>query len=335
MKFTAALTLEGSPHMRSGATASAIMWQVNLALVPALGWGIWSFGISALGLVLVTVTASVATEWLITKWQGKSPCISDGSVVLTGLLLAMCLPPALPYWMAVCGAVFAVGIGKHAFGGLGQNVFNPALVGRAMLQAAFPSALTTWTMPFQLDRFTQFHQASMTRPLASAIVDGVSSATPLGAMKFDGVTTDAMQLLVGSVSGSLGETSSWLIVVGGIYLALRHMLNWRIPVSILLVVALLTTVFHIWQPDSYPTAGFMVGSGGLMLGAWFMATDMVTSPVTANGVWLFGAIIACLVVAIRFWGGLPEGVMYAILLANAMVPLIDRFTQPRVFGRRS
>lgn len=329
------LALEGSPHVRSGASTANIMWQVNGALLPAVGWGIWSFGLSALGLVGVTVAAAVTTEWLITRKRDLPGGIGDGSVVLTGLLLAMCLPPSLPYWMAVCGAVFAVAIGKHAFGGLGQNVFNPALVGRAMLQAAFPSALTSWTPPFDANRFQCFYDGSLAWPLASPVVDGVSSATPLGALKFDGVSTQFSDLLTGSVAGSLGETSAVLIVLGGLYLAARHMLNWRIPLSILVSVGLITTLFHLWQPQSYPDAGFMLGSGGLMLGAWFMATDMVTSPITAKGAWLFGALIAVLVVAIRFWGGLPEGVMYAILLANATVPLIDRYTQPKVFGGRS
>jgi electron transport complex protein RnfD len=203
------------------------------------------------------------------------------------------------------------------FGGLGQNVFNPALLGRAFLQAAFPMALTTWPEPGQGPGLLG--------------VDAVTGATPLGLMKFEAVGTPIGELLVGGTGGSLGETSALLILLGGAYLAYKSYLNWRIPVSILAVVALLSSALHAIDP-AFPGAPFMLFSGGLMLGAVYMATDMVTSPVTNRGAWVFGAGIGALVVLIRLWGGLPEGVMYAILLMNALVPFIDRATRPRVFG---
>jgi Na+-translocating ferredoxin:NAD+ oxidoreductase subunit D len=212
---------------------------------------------------------------------------------------------------AVCGA-FGIGFGKLIFGGLCHNVFNPALLGRAFLMAAFPAALTTWPSPRG--------------------VDAVTAATPLGLMKFEGESTATLPLLLGDTGGSLGETAGLLILLCGAYLAWKRYLDWRIPLSIFATVALFATVLHGIDPARYPDALFMLFSGGLMLGAVYMATDMVTSPVTRAGAWIFGIGIGLLVVLIRVWGGLPEGVMYAILFMNALVPFINRATRPRVFG---
>jgi electron transport complex protein RnfD len=235
--------------------------------------------------------------------------------------------------MAFTGGAFAIGFGKLIFGGLGQNVFNPALLGRAFLQAAFPAALTTW--PAVGGSWWQLRGDNLALPLMGPDVDAITGATPLGLMKFEGQGTPVTDLFMGDVGGSLGETSALLILLGGAYLAYKHYLNWRIPVSVFLVVGALSGVLHAFDPARFPGAPFMLASGGLMLGAVYMATDMVTSPVTHRGAWLFGAGIGMLVVVIRLWGGLPEGVMYAILLMNAMVPFIDRVTQPRVFGTGS
>jgi electron transport complex protein RnfD len=255
--------------------------------------------------------------------------LADGSAAITGLVLGLTLPAGLPLWMAALGGAFGIGFGKLLFGGLGQNVFNPALLGRAFLQAAFPGALTTWPAPGQ--DWGQLAGDNFALPLFSPGVDAVTGATPLGLMKFEGVSTPVADLLVGSTGGSLGETSAVLILLGGAYLAYKNYLNWRIPVSILAVVAILSSAMNAIDP-AFPGAPFMLLSGGLMLGAVYMATDMVTSPVSNAGAWLFGAGIGALVVLIRLWGGLPEGVMYAILLMNACVPFIDRATRPRVFG---
>ncbi|HZD04225.1 MAG TPA: RnfABCDGE type electron transport complex subunit D, partial [Longimicrobiales bacterium] len=256
--------------------------------------------------------------------------LRDGSAVITGLLLGLTLPPGLPLWMAFVGGAFAIGFGKLIFGGLGQNVFNPALLGRAFLQAAFPEALTTWSAVG--GSWWQLRGDNFALPLMIPRVDAVTGATPLGLMKFDGQGTPVTDLFMGHVSGSLGETSALLILLGGAWLAYKNYLNWRIPVSVFLVVGALSSVLHAFDPARFPGAPFMLFSGGLMLGAVFMATDMVTSPVSNRGAWLFGAGIGSLVVVIRIWGGLPEGVMYSILLMNALVPFIDRATQPRVFG---
>jgi electron transport complex protein RnfD len=216
-------------------------------------------------------------------------------------------------------------------GGLGQNVFNPALLGRAFLQAAFPTAITTWPVVGSGD--LALRGDTFAFPLMSAAeTDAITAATPLGQMKFEGIPTEIGDLVIGTTGGSLGETSAVLILAGGAYLAIKNYLDWRIPVSIFGTVALLSGVLHWIGPDRYPDPLFMLFSGGLVLGAVYMATDPVTSPVTNGGAWIFGAGIGLLVVLIRVWGGLPEGVMYAILLMNAMVPFISRATQPRVFG---
>jgi electron transport complex protein RnfD len=235
----------------------------------------------------------------------------------------------------LCGGVISIALGKYIFGGLGYNVFNPALVGRAVLQAAFPVAITTWYPAFLPDRFTSFSVSTFTFPFLEPKVDqfdGMSGATPLAAFKFEGVITETSDLALGLISGSTGETCALLIILGGIYLIARNMMNWRIPVAVLGTVFVLSSIFYLIDSEAYPSPIFMIFSGGLMLGAVFMATDMVASPITPLGVVIYGAIIGLLVVVIRLWGGLPEGVMYAILLANAISPHIDNWIQPRVYG---
>jgi Na+-translocating ferredoxin:NAD+ oxidoreductase subunit D len=233
--------------------------------------------------------------------------------------------------MALLGGAFGIGFGKLIFGGLGQNVFNPALVGRAFLQAAFPIAITTW--PVAGGGLFTLRGDLFAWPLMQADApDAVTAATPLGAHKFDGIMAEVGPLFFGNTGGSLGETSALLILLGGAWLAWQRFLNWRTPVSVLGTVAILSLLLHTIDPARYPGPAFMLFSGGLMLGAVYMATDMVTSPVTNAGRWIFGVGVGALVVMIRSWGGLPEGVMYAILLMNALVPFINRVTQPRVFG---
>ncbi|MCB1847885.1 MAG: RnfABCDGE type electron transport complex subunit D, partial [Halieaceae bacterium] len=250
----------------------------------------------------------------------------------TGLLYGLTLPPALPLWMVACGGIIGVAMGKFLFGGLGYNAFNPALVGRAFLQAAFPAAMTSWTPAFADGRFSSLPASTFTMPFAAPEYDVLSGATPLALMKFEQQLTASGDLLLGLTNGSAGETCAALILAGGVYLAARRMLNWRIPVSILGTVALLAWGFNLADPLHYPPAGFMLFSGGLMLGAVFMATDMVASPITHAGCIVYGVLIGVLVTVIRLWGGMPEGVMYAILLANAVSPHIDGLIQPRVFG---
>ncbi len=328
------LEIGSSPHITSGDSVEVIMRNVVLALVPVCAFAIYAFG-SAGALILATaIWSCMATEYLLCKWTGQPGTVGDWSAAITGILYGLTLPPDLPLWMVAVGGLFAIGIGKFLFGGLGSNAFNPALVGRAFLQAAFPQAMTHWSLPFAADRFVNLPDSVLALPFAEPAYDAVTAATPLAQMKFDGIQALNRDLLFGLTPGSLGETCTVLIFVGGVYLIVRRMMNWRIPASIFVTVAVIATAFAIYDPVTYPRSPFMLFSGGLMLGAMFMATDMVASPITNAGCWLYGFIIGVLIVVIRYWGGMPEGVMYAILLANAVSPHIDRLIQPTVFGTR-
>lgn len=328
------LDIESSPHLASGTSVDTIMRNVVYALLPACGFGVYLFGLGALLCLLVAVTSCVLTEHALCRSAGRDSTIGDWSIVITGLLYGMTLPPGLPLWMVACGGVIAVALGKFLFGGLGYNAFNPALVGRAFLQAAFPGAMTTWSPALAPDRFSQLPASNLALPFARPEYDVVSSATPLAQMKFDQVLVPSTDLVMGVTSGSAGETGALLILLGGAWLVARNMMNWRIPAAIFVTVAVLSALFHALDAERYPGPVFMLFSGGLMLGAVFMATDMVASPITSAGVVVYGVLIGALVVFIRLWGGMPEGVMYAILLANACSPHIDALLQPRLFGRR-
>lgn len=321
------LIVTASPHLRSPDSTPRIMWNVVGSLVPIVIAAGWFFGISALLVIAAATAGCLLTE----RAFGKGKTLIDGSAMITGLLLGLTLPAGMPLWMAFLGGAFGIGFGKIMFGGLGQNVFNPALIGRAFLQAAFPVPITTWPAPG--GAFFALRGDNFALPLMHPVTDAVTAATPLGMMKFEGHGTALHALFLGSTGGSLGETSALLIVLCGGYLAVRGYLNWRVPASIFLTVAVLAGILHAVSAR-FPDPAFMLLSGGLMLGAIYMATDMVTSPVTNRGRWIFGAGIGVLVVVIRIWGGLPEGVMYAILLMNAVVPFINRATRPRVFGTR-
>lgn len=321
------LIVSASPHLKAPASTPVIMWTVVATLLPLVLASIYFFGISALLVVSAATLGAVGTEALASRRT-----IVDGSALITGILLGLTLPAALPLWMAVLGGAIAIGLGKLIFGGLGYNIFNPALLGRAFLQAAFPLPMTTWPVPST--SIWKLAGDNFALPLMSADpVAMVSGATPLGLMKFERTQTATASLFFGTTGGSLGETSALLILICGGYLAWKKFLNWRTPVSIFATVAVLSFAIHQVDPK-YPGPLFMLFSGGLMLGAVYMATDMVTSPVTNRGRWIFGAGIGVLVVVIRLWGGLPEAVMYSILLMNAAVPGINRATEPRVFGTR-
>ncbi len=321
--------VSASPHIKQGDSTPTIMWSVVASLVPVVASAIYFFGPSAILVLAASTAGALAPESLLGGRGARS--LRDGSAAITGILLGLTLPPGIPLWMAFLGGAFGIGFGKLVFGGLGQNVFNPALLGRAFLQAAFPVAITTW--PVRAGNWWSLRGDNFALPLMSPdIPAAISGATPLGSMKFEQATTPGWDLVLGTTGGSLGETSGLIILVCGLYLAARQHLDWRIPVSIFGSVALLSAILHGLDAARYPGPIFMLFSGGLMLGAVFMATDMVTSPVTHRGCWIFGAGIGLLVVVIRIWGGLSEGVMYAILLMNALVPFINRATQPRIFG---
>ena len=339
------LELRSAPLLHNPRSVEQIMRQVIYALLPLCVYAIYVFGLSAAALIIVVTVSGLATEQLCSRLAGRAGTLGDGSAIITGLLLALTLPPGFPLWMGAVAGAIAIGLGKALFGGLGGNIFNPALVGRAFAQAAFPTAITTWHAPFMNGRFSHFIPTSLTAPFAAPVdaplwygalpLDAVSGATPLALHKFEHVATGTLDLFLGSTAGSLGETSGVLIAVCGLVLAVRRLLNWRIPAAVLVSAFAVSTAFFLVDGQRYPSPWFMLGSGGLMLGAWFMATDPVGAPVTPRGAWLFGALIGAVTIVIRLFGGLPEGVMYAILLGNAATPLIEAITPPRAFGVNS
>ncbi|MCF7891074.1 RnfABCDGE type electron transport complex subunit D [Candidatus Bipolaricaulota bacterium] len=304
--------LSYSPHIHTGTKTSEVMGGVALALIPAVAAGIYYFRLDAVYLLLTTVLTSLLSEALMLKILGKEVDLSDKSALVTGLLIGLVLPPEIPLYAAGLGSVFAIVIGKQLFGGLGKNIFNPALIGRAFLVAAYPVLMTTWTKPVGFD--------------------AVTSATPLAAARFDDVLTPLSRLFLGNISGSLGETSALALLLGGLYMLVKGYMDWRIPCAAFASLLGLSAIIWGIDPGSYSPPVFHLLAGGFLIGAIFMATDPTTSPVTKSGRWIFGAGVGIITVVIRAWGGYPEGVMFSILLMNAFRPLIDRFTVPAPFG---
>jgi len=322
------LIVTASPHLKDRDSTPRIMWTVAASLVPVILSSAFFFGISSILVILAATIGALLTE----RALAKPGTLRDGSAMITGLLLGLSLPPGIPLWMAVLGGAFGIGFGKVIWGGLGQNAFNPALIGRAFLQTAFPVAITTWPTPG--GNFFALKGDLFAFPFMHPVSDVVTSATPLGLFKFEQKLTSVVDLVLGTTGGSVGETSAVVILICGAFLAWKGYLNWRSPVSILVSVFIASQLLHFFN-GKYPDGLFMVFSGGLMLGAVYMATDMVTVPTTNKGRWIFGIGTGLLVVIIRVFGGLPEGVMYAILIMNAFTPFINRATQPVVFGTRT
>ena len=328
------LELRTSPHVLSGYAVDSIMFNVIVALAPTMAFAFYAFGWASLA-VLGTASAScVLAEHLICKATAKPTTVGDWSAAVTGLLYGLTLPASLPLWMVAVGGLVSIGVGKLLFGGLGQNPFNPALVGRAVMQATFPVPMTTWMVPFAEGRFGRLPGSLLAGPFLQPVYDVATGATPLALWKFSRQLTGTRELALGFVGGSAGETSAVLLLVGGAYLVARNMMSWRTPAAVFLAVAAVSGALHLADPARYSSPAFMLLSGGLVLGAVFMATDMVTSPIGAAACWVYGALIGALVVVIRTWGGMPEGVMYAILLGNAVAPHLDRLMAPRVYGTR-
>nr|VFK65591.1 MAG: electron transport complex protein RnfD [Candidatus Kentron sp. UNK]VFK71583.1 MAG: electron transport complex protein RnfD [Candidatus Kentron sp. UNK] len=325
------LIVRPAPFFRSAMTTQQAMLDVLYALLPVIGAALWFFGLGAALVLAATVGGAIAAEKLFSSEKRKIR--TDASTLVTGLLLGVTLPPALPLWMAFVGGAVAIGLGKLVWGGLGQNLFNPALVGRAFLMAAFPTAMTTWTPHGDVDSFFTIYNSNFAIPLMSPIIDGTTAATPLALIKFSHEIPLLLPLFFGNIPGSPGETSGLLILLGGVYLLLRQVIDWRILGGVLGSVAALSGLLYLLDPSRYPDPLVALLSGGLLFGAVFMATDPTTSPTTPKGALFFGIGIGMLVVLIRGFGGYPEGVMYAILLMNATTPLIERLTQPRAFGR--
>ena len=295
------LTVSLSPHVRSGATTRRIMLDVCLALLPSVIFAVYWFGFGVLLTVLLSVASAILSEFLMEKALRRPVTIDDGSAAVTGLLLALTLPAGTPWYVPVLGSVFAICIAKQVFGGLGDNFVNPALAGRAFLLASFPAAMTTYPL----------------------VADAVTSATPLSS-EFAG-SVDYLQAFIGRIGGCIGEVSTLALLIGAAYLLIRRVIDWRIPLSYLGTMALLTVIGGGNVLDS-------VLLGGTVLGAFFMATDYVTSPVTSWGRVIYGVGIGIINYTIRRWGAYPEGTTYAILLMNIAAPLIERFTRPRKYG---
>jgi Na+-translocating ferredoxin:NAD+ oxidoreductase subunit D len=308
------LPIAPGPHLWRGLSTNKIMYWVLGALIPPMAASIVFFGLRAFLIILTAVVFSVGTEWVAKKMRGR-PFIMDGSAIVTGLLLALTLPPTIALWMVAVGAIFAIGIVKEAFGGLGHNIFNPALGARIFMSASFGVEMTTWILPFG--------------------ADAVTTATPLNnAFNWSSRLASRLilyqDLFLGNRGGSLGETSVIAILIGAIILIAVKIIDWRIPVFYVLTAVLLTSVFSGFAEDPL----IQIMTGGLLLGAVYMATDYVTSPVTHNGRIIFAVGCGLITAVIRLFGGLPEGVAYSIILMNAITPLIDRLVKPRPYGFR-
>ena len=304
--------VSGTPHVRSKESIQSIMRDVIIALVPATAAGIYYFGMNALVLVIAAIVSAVAFEALCQKVMKKPVTVSDLSAVVTGLLLAMNLPAAAPVWVAIVGSAFAIIFGKQLFGGLGQNFINPALAGRAFLLASYPTEMTTWSVPNGLE-----------------VADAATYATPLAQLKAGYLDASLGELMLGQCGGTIGETCAIALIIGGVYLLYKHVISWKIPVIYIATVAILFAVIGR-QGVRMPLQEIM--AGGVMLGGIFMATDYASSPVTPKGQIIFAVGAGLITYLIRTFGGYPEGVSYSILIMNCAVPLIERFTEPTIFG---
>jgi len=325
------ITVSPAPHDHTQETVKKLMYGVLIALVPASIVSVIFFGVGTIILILTSMLSCVAFEYLIQKYILKNEStISDGSAMVTGLLLALCLPADIPFWIVIIGSLVAIGVAKMSFGGLGNNPFNPAIVGRVFLFVSFPVQMSTYPKPLQ----NWF-----------AYTDAATGATPLGMMK-EGIKNnetisdimskvpDYIDMFLGKMGGSAGEISAIALIIGFIYLLARKIITLHIPISILLTVVIFTGILWKSDPARYADPLFHLLSGGLLLGAIFMATDYVTSPMTASGMWVYGIGIGIITVLIRVFGAYPEGVQFAILIMNAFVPLINKYIKPARFGER-
>lgn len=303
--------VSGTPHVRSKESIQSIMRDVIIALVPATAAGIYYFGLRALILIVAAIISAVFFEWLYEKITKKPVTINDLSAVVTGLLLAMNLPTSAPVWVAIVGSAFAIIFAKQLFGGLGQNFINPALAGRAFLLASYPTEMTTWVVPNGL------------------AADAATYATPLAQLKNGTLDASLGQLVLGQVGGTIGETCAIALIIGGIYLLYKHVISWKIPV---IYIATVFILFAVIGRHGMRMPLQEIFAGGVMLGGIFMATDYASSPVTPKGQVIFAVGAGLLTYLIRTFGGYPEGVSYSILIMNCCVPLIERFTEPTIFG---
>ena len=328
------LIVTSSPHIHSGYSISSAMRDVIFALLPAALAAIYFFGEKAVMVMLVCVLSATMAEYTCQKIMQRKITIKDGSAALTGLLLAFCLPAGLPFWIASLGSVFAIVIGKQVFGGLGCNVFNPAHIGRAILLASFPAQMTTWSPPVggTIAQTTSADAMSNATPLAHLKI-ATNTITPENVMQSVTEHVSFLDLFTGNIAGSLGETCVPALLAGGVFLIIRRHIDWRIPIVYISSVFIIMLVYGLYCGFGLRYPLFHVLSGGLVIGAFFMATDWVTSPLTNKGRIVFACGLAVLTCLIRLKSSYTEGVCYSILLMNMLVPLIDRYTRRSVFGR--
>lgn len=323
------ITISPSPHVYEDTTVKRLMLDVVIAMLPVLAISIYFFGMGAIIVTLTAVVSCLAFEWLIQKYMLKQePSITDGSALVTGVLLAFNIPTNLPIGIIIIGSLVAIGVGKMSFGGLGNNPFNPALVGRVFLLISFPVQMTSWPVP------TGF---------SNSYTDAVTGATPLGVMKEGigaGESVSAimdkipshMEMFYGYMGGSMGEIAAVALLLGFAYLLIRKVITWHIPISIIVTITIFTGILWMINPESNADPLFHLLTGGILLGAIFMATDYVTSPMSVKGMWIYGIGIGLITVLIRVFGAYPEGVSFAILIMNAFVPLINMYIKPKRFG---
>lgn len=301
--------VSSSPHARNTDTTSKIMFDVAIAMLPATIYGVWQFGLKALLIVLVSVLTCVLSEYVYETLMGRKVTVQDGSAVVTGLILALNMPPEVPLWIPMIGGVFAIIVVKQLFGGLGQNFMNPALAARCFLLISFAGRMTTFTL------------------------DGVSGATPLADLKA-GLPVDVPAMFVGKIPGTIGEVSAIALLIGAAYLVLRKVIALRIPLTYIATTIVFAAIFGGHGLSANYLLGHLFG-GGLIFGAFFMATDYVTSPITVKGQYVYGVLLGVLTGIFRIFGGSAEGVSYAIIFSNILVPLIERYTLPIAFGKEA
>lgn len=323
------LTVSPSPHIHSEESVQKLMYGVIIAMLPALAISLFVFGVGALFVTLLSVVSCLAVEFVLTKYLlKKEPTVMDGSAIITGILLAFNVPSNLPWWAVVMGSIVAIGIGKTAFGGLGNNPFNPALVGRVFLLISFPVQMTSWPVPFE-SRLQFLDATTGATPLA-VIKEGVSAGTPIS--ELISKVPDYFNLLLGGLGGSVGEISAIALLIGFAYMLWKKIITWHIPVAIFATIFVFTGILWLINPEKYIDPVFHLLTGGVMLGAIFMATDYVTSPMTTKGMLIYGVGIGFITVVIRVFGSYPEGVSFAILIMNGFVPLMNKYIKPKRFG---
>ncbi|MFH1319657.1 MAG: RnfABCDGE type electron transport complex subunit D [Bacteroidota bacterium] len=323
------LTISLSPHNYGDDSITKIMYGVVIALLPALAVSIYFFGLGAVIVTLVAVLSCLVFEFFISKFLLKvKPTISDGSALITGLLLAFNVPSNLPVWIIIVGSLVAIGIAKMSFGGLGNNPFNPALIGRVFLLISFPVEMTSWPTPI-ISRMTYTDAVTGATPLA-ILKEGINNGESVSDIM--ATLPSNLHLFIGNVGGSLGEISAIALLLGGLYILIKKIISWHIPVSMIGTIIIFTGILWLIDSEKYADPLFHVLTGGVLLGAIFMATDMVTSPMTSKGSLIFGIGIGIITVVIRVFGAYPEGVSFAILIMNGFVPLINKYIKPKRFG---